>query len=165
MRVSIIVAVDRENGIGKENALLVHLPEDLAFFKRTTLGHHIVMGRRTYESIGRPLPGRVSVVVTRSAATSLPEGVLRAESLDSALALCAGDDEVFITGGAQLYAAAIERADRLIVTHIDAAFDADAHFPTIDASRWHCSEAGPWQQSKAGWRFRVCEYAREDMRA
>lgn len=160
MRVSIIVAVDRENGIGKANGLLVHLPEDLAFFKRTTIGHHIVMGRRTFESIGRPLPGREMVVVTRTAGYPLPDGVLRAESLEEALSRCAGDDEVFITGGAQLYAAAIARVDRLIVTHIDGVFEADAHFPAIDLTHWRCPEEGEWQQSKTGWRFRVNIYER-----
>lgn len=160
MRVSIIVAVDRENGIGKANGLLVHLPEDLAFFKRTTMGHHIVMGRRTFESIGRQLPGRVMVVITRAAGYQLPEGVLRAESLDEALSLCEGDDEVFITGGAQLYAAAIARVDRLMVTHIDGVFEADAYFPAIDPARWRCAEEAEWQQSKSGWRFRVSIYER-----
>lgn len=160
MRVSILVAVDREYGIGKANGLLVHLPEDLAFFKRTTMGRHLVMGRRTYESIGRPLPGRVTVVVTRQEGYPLPEGVQRASTLEDALSRCAGEEEVFVTGGAQLYATALARADRLIVTHIDAVYDADAHFPAIDGARWRCVQEGAWQQSRAGVRFRVNIYER-----
>ena len=126
--VSLIAAVARNGGIGKNNALLVSLPEDLAHFKRSTLGAPVVMGRKTWDSIGRPLPGRRNVVVTRN-----PEwhakGAEGAASLDEALALLAQAPKIFVIGGAQLYAEALPRADELVLTEIDADLDADTFFP------------------------------------
>ena len=125
---SLIAAVARNGGIGKNNALLVRLPEDLAHFKRTTLGAPVVMGRRTWDSIGRPLPGRRNVVITRNPEWHA-EGAEGAASLDEALALLAHAPKIFVIGGAQLYAAALPRADELVLTEIDADLDADAFFP------------------------------------
>lgn len=160
MRVSIIVAIDQHNGIGNGNKLLVHLPEDLGFFKRTTMGHHIVMGRNTYESIGRPLAGRTMVVLTRNAHYALPEGVVRADSLRKGIDLCQGDEEVFVIGGASVYQQAIHSVDRLIVTRIDAVYEADAFFPRIDQAVWQREAEGEWRESKSGVRFRVEIYTR-----
>lgn len=125
---TLIVARARNGVIGRDNTLPWRLPEDLAHFKRTTMGAPIVMGRKTYESIGRPLPGRRNIVVTRSAKLALP-GCEIAHSLEDAQRLCIGVEQIFLIGGAQLYADALPSADRLIVTEIDADFEGDAHFP------------------------------------
>ena len=146
-RVTLIVARARNGVIGAGGTLPWRLPEDLAHFKRTTMGHPIVMGRKTWESIGRPLPGRRSIVVTRQAGYAAP-GAEVAASLDEALRLCDGAPEVFVVGGAQLYAEALPRAQRLIVTEIDADFAGDTFWPAPDPAQWrvaqreHCPPAG-----------------------
>jgi dihydrofolate reductase len=133
-RLSIIVATDANRGIGINNSLPWHLPEDLAHFKRATTGHPIIMGRKTFDSIGRPLPNRRNIVVTRNPHWS-HAGVESAASLAAAAAL-AGDGEAFIIGGAQIYAEALPLADRLIVTEIAGNFDCDAFFPALDMQCW-----------------------------
>lgn len=134
-RISLIVARARNGVIGRDGTLPWRLPEDLAFFKRTTMGHPILMGRRTWESIGRPLPGRRHIVVSRNAGFVARSADV-VPSLDAALALCAQAAEVFVIGGAQLYRAALPQAQRLIVTEIDADFEGDVHFPPIDRTQW-----------------------------
>jgi dihydrofolate reductase len=135
-RVTLILARARNGVIGAKGGLPWHLPEDLAFFKRTTMGHPIVMGRKTWESIGRPLPGRRSVVVTRDRAFAAA-GAEIVHGLDEALALCRGSDEVFVIGGAQLYADALPRAQRLLLTEIDADFEGDTSLPAPASSEWN----------------------------
>jgi dihydrofolate reductase len=136
MRVTLLAAVARNGVIGVDGGLPWHLPDELALFKQLTLGHVLVMGRRTFESVGRPLPGRTTVVVTRQPSWEA-EGVLRAGSVDEALALAAGiDDEVFVAGGAQVYADALPRADRLALTFVDAEPEGDTSFPSVDWSQW-----------------------------
>lgn len=131
---TLIVATDRRRGIGLANALPWKLPEDLAFFKRTTTGHPIIMGRKTFDSIGRPLPNRRNIVITRTPGWR-HDGVDAVGSLDAALAL-AGDAAAFVIGGAQIYAAALPQATRLLVTEIDKDFQCDTFFPPIDARQW-----------------------------
>lgn len=126
--VVIIAAVARNGVIGKGGALPWHLPEDLRHFKALTLGHPIIMGRRTWASLGRPLPGRRNIVVSGDVQWQ-PEGAERADSLPAALALAKDAPKVFVIGGAQLYAAALPLADALELTEIDADFDGDTHFP------------------------------------
>lgn len=133
-RLTIIVATDARNGIGINNTLPWHLPEDLAHFKRTTSGHPIIMGRKTFESIGRPLPGRRNIVITRNPDWR-HDGVEGVSSLAAAAAL-AGDAEAFIIGGAEIYAAAQPLTQRLIVTEIKHSFDCDAFFPARDPQQW-----------------------------
>ena len=132
---SVIAAMAKNRVIGIDNTLPWHLPEDLRHFKALTMGHHIVMGRKTYESIGKPLPGRVTVIVTRDAAYRA-EGCVIAPSLDAAIAACGGDAEIFFVGGAELYAQILPRAQRLYLTEIQAEYAGDARFPAVDASRW-----------------------------
>jgi dihydrofolate reductase len=130
--IALIAAVARNRAIGKNNALLWRLPEDLQFFKRTTMGCPVIMGRKTYESIGRPLPGRRNIVITRNAKWSAP-GVEAANSLTEALKGIGGDvAKVFIIGGAQIYAEALPLAQEVVLTEIDRDFDADAFFPQWD---------------------------------
>lgn len=133
-RLTLVVAVDANNGIGLDNQLPWHLPEDLAHFKRVTLGKPIVMGRKTFDSIGRPLPKRRNIVVTRNTGWS-HDGVERAGSLEEAIALLAGEPASII-GGAQVFAEAMIVADAMIVTHIDRAFRCDTFFPPIDPGVW-----------------------------
>jgi dihydrofolate reductase len=137
-RLTLIVARARNGVIGANGALPWRLPEDLAHFKRATMGHPIVMGRRTWESIGRPLPGRRNIVVSRQAQLAIP-GAEVAPSLDAAIALCADADEVFVIGGAQLYREALPRAQRLVVTEIDADFDGDTFWKAPDPTQWRIS--------------------------
>jgi dihydrofolate reductase len=131
---TIIVATDAQRGIGINNTLPWKLPEDMAHFKRLTTGHPVIMGRKTYESIGRPLPNRRNIVVTRSAAWRA-DGVETAQSLEQARALVEDAAEAFIIGGAQIYAEALAAglADQVIQTEIGQAFQCDAHFPPLGA--------------------------------
>lgn len=135
-QLTLIVAKAANNAIGKDNALLWRLPEDLQHFKRTTLGAPIIMGRKTWDSIGRPLPGRRNIVVSRNAALTLT-GAEVVPSLEAALALCQDVPEVFCIGGAQLYEQALNQAQRLVVTEVAKDFEGDAFFPPIAAKDWH----------------------------
>jgi dihydrofolate reductase len=133
----VIAAVARNGTIGVDNRLPWRLPADLRHFKSLTMGHHLVMGRKTFESAGA-LPGRVTIVVTRRGLPAPPVGVLVAESLDRALELAraAGEEEVFVGGGAEIYREALDRADRLYLTRIDADFSGDTTFPELDPAQW-----------------------------
>ncbi len=139
MTLTLVVAMGSNRVIGVGGTLPWHLPEDLAHFKRLTLGHPMVMGRTTYESIGRPLPGRTTIVVTRQHDWSAA-GVEVAHSLDDAIARASElDDEAFLVGGAQVYAEALERdlVDTMVVTRVRQAPEGDAWFPVIDWEGWH----------------------------
>ena len=155
---SIIVATDAANGIGIRNTLPWRLPEDLAFFKRTTTGHPIIMGRKTFESIGRPLSNRRNIVVSRNPAWR-HEGVESASSLAAAVQL-AGDGPAFIIGGAQIYAEALPRATRLLVTAIDKRFDCDAFFPAIDPQHWKEVAREPHHSAENDFDFAFVTYER-----
>jgi dihydrofolate reductase len=132
-RVSVIAALAKNRVIGIENRLPWKLPEDLAHFKALTLNHPILMGRKTFESLGRPLPGRTNIVITRKP-DYRPDGCRVADSIPAALDLCAEADEVFFIGGADLYAQAIPLADRLYLTEVDIEAVGDAWFPDYDRS-------------------------------
>lgn len=149
-KLTIIVATDAQRGIGINNTLPWKLPEDLAHFKRLTTGHPIIMGRKTFDSIGRPLPNRRNIVVTRNAAWR-HDGVEVVASIEAALALLDGA-EGFVIGGAEIYKQSLHLADQLIITEIAQTFDCDAFFPEVDASVWqeaareqHVSEASGLQ--------------------
>ncbi|HEX4955691.1 MAG TPA: dihydrofolate reductase [Thermoanaerobaculia bacterium] len=137
MKVSLIVAMAAHGVIGRDGGLPWHLPADLARFKRLTMGHHLIVGRKTWESIGRPLPGRRMVVVTRDP-TFAVEGVESAESPEAALELvrAAGEEEAFVAGGADLYRALLPRADRIYLTEIEAEVAGDVHFPEWQREGW-----------------------------
>lgn len=132
---SMIVAAAENNVIGKDNQLLWHLPDDLKHFKRTTQGHHVISGRKTYESQGRPLPKRTNIIITRNKDFHA-EGCLIAHSLDDALNLVHDDDEPFIIGGEAIYRMAMDRVDRIYLTRIHARFEGDTWFPEIDMDQW-----------------------------
>ncbi len=134
-QLSIIVAVATNNVIGLNNTLPWHLPEDLKRFKALTMGHHIIMGRKTYESLGRLLPGRTTVIVTRNPHYAV-EGAIVVNSLEEALEASKPDDEVFLIGGAELYTLGLAYAHRLYMTEVHAVYAGDAYFPTIDYANW-----------------------------
>ena len=157
--VSLIAIVARNGGIGRGNALLWRLSEDLKHFKRTTLGHPVVMGRKTWDSIGRPLPGRRNIVVTRDPQWHA-SGAERAGSLDEALALARGEAKVFVIGGAQIYAQALPLADELVLTEVDAdAADADVFFPAWNRAAY-TRTAGDEHHSEQGFTYRFVTYHR-----
>ncbi len=156
---TIIVATDQKNGIGIRNQLPWHLPEDLAHFKRTTSGHAIIMGRKTFESIGRPLPNRDNIVISRNQDWQFP-GTFCASSISAALPLI-GDKTAFIIGGAQIYEQALPLADTLIVTEIAAHFECDAFFPTIDPNTWQEKQRNHFVSTQNGLHYAIVTYTRK----
>jgi len=137
MIVSAIVATAKNNVIGKDNDIPWYLPADLNYFKRCTLNHHIIMGRKSYESIGRPLPKRTNIVVTRDPFYVVSQ-CLVAHSIDEALkmALDNSEEEAFIIGGGEIYKLAMPFVDRLYLTEVDAEVEGTVHFPEIDLEEW-----------------------------
>ena len=141
MKLSMIVAVAENGVIGRNNSLPWYLPNDLKYFKQTTMGKPVIMGRKTYESIGKPLPGRTNIVITRQADYQ-PEGVKVVNSVEAArelaesVCLIDGQDEAMIMGGAEIYALALPHTDRLYLTEVHADVEGDAFFPEYDKSRW-----------------------------
>ena len=133
--ISIIVATAKNGVIGMNNTLPWHLPEDLKRFRALTTGHHIVMGRKTYESLGRLLPNRTTVIVTRNTDYQV-EGAVIANSLNDAIKKCGNDDEIFLIGGAELYKDALKVANKLYITQIDLSVEGDAFFPEFDRAEW-----------------------------
>ncbi|MDD5056423.1 MAG: dihydrofolate reductase [Sideroxydans sp.] len=134
-KLSLIVAMAKNRTIGVNNTLPWRCPEDLKHFKALTMGHHMIMGRKTFDSIGKPLPGRTTVIVTRNTELKI-EGCLIAHSLPEAIQLCAGDDEIFVVGGAELYAQALPLVNTLYITEIQQDVEGDAHFPAFDKNTW-----------------------------
>ena len=161
-RITLVAAVAKDGAIGRDNALLWRIPEDMARFKAVTLGKPVVMGRKTWDSLPakfRPLPGRRNLVVSRSA-TALPGAEVFA-NLDAALAACA-EPEVCVIGGGEIYALALPIADKLALTEVDAAFpDADRHFPAWPRARF-TEAARETHTSAAGVRFDFVDYLRKE---
>ena len=135
VKLSMIAAMGKDRVIGLNNKMPWHLPADLLFFKKTTLGNPIIMGRKTYESIGRPLPKRLNIVLSRDKDLEI-EGCTVVNKLDDALALVQTFDEAFIIGGAHLYNLFLSKADRLYLTLIDKAFEGDTYFPDYTQYQW-----------------------------
>ena len=180
MEKCIIVAIADNNAIGKDNALLWHISEDLKFFKRTTMGCPVIMGRKTFESIGRPLPKRLNIVISRR--FEAPEGVVVVPSLEEAYTVAQeslsadtaitsppsvipdqiGDPRCFVMGGGQIYAQAISDMDRLIVTHVHTVIeDADTFFPPIDPEVWKVADRSEiFHDDESGYDFEFVEYTR-----
>lgn len=134
-KLAIIVAISENNAIGKNNQLLWHLPADLKHFKEITTGNTIIMGRKTFDSIGKPLPNRRSIVISRNINLVIP-GVETVTSLENAIELCKHDKEAFIIGGAEIYQQALPYATHIYLTLVHQEYEADAFFPTIDPSEW-----------------------------
>ncbi|MXV15851.1 dihydrofolate reductase [Hufsiella ginkgonis] len=134
MEVRIVVIADRENGIGRDNALLAHMPADLKHFKELTIGHPVIMGRKTFDSVGKPLPGRRNIVITTQDIEIAGAEVVH--SLPEALELCGGTSHISVVGGATIYEQAIHVTDVIYLTRIHAVFEADTFFPAIDPHTW-----------------------------
>lgn len=133
--VSIIVAIAQNGTIGDKNSLLWHIKEDMRFFRTTTSGHPVIMGRKTFESLGsKPLPKRTNIVITR--ADREFEGALTAHSLEEAIRMAGEDEEIFIMGGAQIYREALNVVDRMYITHVERDYEGDTVFPEVDYSQW-----------------------------
>lgn len=156
---SLIVAMAHNRVIGHNNTLPWHLPEDLKRFKALTMGHHIIMGRKTYESLGRLLPGRTSVIVTRNPDYQV-EGALVAHSVQAALALVKDDDQPFLIGGAQLYEAGLKYATQIYLTEVLADIAGDAFLPTFDLSDWD-EVSSESHVSEKGLNYRYLHYQRK----
>lgn len=157
-RVYLVAAVAANGVIGADGKLPWRIPEDLRHFKALTLGHPVIMGRKTWESLGRPLAGRENIVVTRTPGYEAP-GAHVAASLDGALALCAGEPVAFVIGGSELYAAALPQADGLVLTEIERDYSGDARFPDWDRSAWRETQRKP-QTGADGLRFDFVLYER-----
>jgi len=132
--ITIIVAVGNNNALGKDNKLLWHLPNDLKRFKKLTTGHDIIMGRKTYESIGRPLPNRTNIIITRNKDYEVPYGCLIVGNLDEALDAARKDESPFIIGGAQIYNLALPIVDKIELTQVHHDFEADVFFPEMNSN-------------------------------
>ena len=135
MIVTIVVAMGENNAIGKNNELLWYLPKDLRHFKTITKGHTVIMGRKTFESVGKPLPNRRNIIITRNTDLAI-EGTEVVHTLEDALKLCKQDEEVFIIGGAEIYKIAMPHTDKIYLTVVHENFEADAFFPEIDHNLW-----------------------------
>ena len=144
--ISIIVAVAQNGVIGDKNSLLWHISEDMRFFKRTTSGHPVIMGRKTYESLGRPLPNRTNVVISRTLGEL--EGCTVVRSLEEAIALFPTEEEVFVIGGAQIYALALDVADRFYLTRVGHDYEGDTSFPTWNESEWRLISREAYEQGE-----------------
>jgi dihydrofolate reductase len=167
MKISIIVARSTQGVIGRDNELPWRLPADLKHFKSTTLGHPIIMGRNTWESLGRPLPDRRNIVISRTPGFSA-EDAETFSSLEDALSACETSDQVFIIGGAQVYEQAIEFADEMIITEVQIDVVGDAHFPEFEEEDWrvtnfeeHPPEPDPKNPGKEFPAFAFVTYTRK----
>ena len=157
-QLTIVVAIDAARGIGVNNTLPWHLPEDLAHFKRVTLGHPIIMGRKTFDSIGRALPGRRNIVITRNPDWR-HDGVEAVTSLPAAIALV-GDEPAAIIGGAQIFNESLPLADRMIVTEIEHTFECDTFFPELAPGAWRESARVTLHSETNGFDFSYVTYER-----
>jgi len=158
---SLIVAMDENRLIGNDNQLPWRLPADLAFFKRTTMGKPIIMGRKTFESIGKPLPGRRNIVITRDTEFSA-EGCEVVHSIEAALATCSDHDELMLIGGATLYEQTLDQVSCMYVTQIHHSFSGDTWFPEFDATHWKISEQQDFSPDQSNsFAYSFVKYVRE----
>lgn len=158
MIVTIVVAISENNAIGKNNKLLWHLPNDLRHFKQITTGHTVIMGRKTYESVGKPLPNRRNIIITRQAITI--EGCEVVNSIEAALALCTHEQEVFIVGGAEIYRQAMPVTNRIYLTIVHKQFEGDSFFPEINKHEWkevYCQNHQPDDKNPLPYSFITIE--------
>ncbi|MEN8765923.1 MAG: dihydrofolate reductase [Wenyingzhuangia sp.] len=158
---TIIAAIGTNNELGKNNDLIWHLPADLKRFKQVTTGHHMIMGRKTYESIGKPLPNRTTVIITRDL-NYKADGCIITNSLEAAIEIAKKDDNAFIVGGAEIYNKAIDLVDELDICEVHSAFDADVFFPNIDQNIWKETKRENFQSDdKNAYDFSFVKYERQ----
>lgn len=160
MIISLIAALDKNRLIGADNGMPWHLPADFKHFKEITMGKPVVMGRKTFESIGRPLPGRQNIVISRQGFSA--DGITSADSIDTALQLVSNEKEVMIIGGANIYQQMIDKADRLYLTHVDAECEGDAWFPEYKKDDWNIiNELFVKMDEKNNFDFNIISYERK----
>jgi len=152
-RISIIVAYAANRVIGRDGKMPWHLSEDLKRFRRLTMGHHIVMGRKTWESIGRLLPGRKHIIVSRKSGYDVP-GAKVVDSLEAAIAAARDDSEIFVIGGSQIYALVLPIADRIYTTEIDRKYEGDTYFPELEEGKWRETVRETHEDAASGLRYR-----------
>jgi dihydrofolate reductase len=157
-RIYLVAALARNGVIGAGGKMPWHLPEDLKHFKQLTLGHPVIMGRRTWDSLGKPLPGRENIVVSRTRGYEAP-GASVASTLEAAIALCAGEPLAFVIGGSEIYAAALPLADGLVLTEIQQDYEGDTSFPQWDRHAWRVSQKET-HTAASGVRFEFVLYER-----
>ena len=159
MKISLIAAIDEKRGLGKGNELLWRIPEDLKNFKKMTMGHCVLLGRKTYQSIGRALPGRTLLVLTKKESLELPDGVLKVSSVKEALEMARskGDNELMVAGGAEVYNELLPMAETLYLTRIHGSKEADVFFPTFKNESWELSSETfyPLKGQVPPWTFQV----------
>lgn len=159
---TIIAAIGENNALGKNNQLIWHLPADLKRFKKVTSGHHIIMGRKTFESLGKPLPNRTTIIITRDKNYSA-EGCLVVHSLSDAVKAASSDENPFILGGAEIYRQSLEMADVLDLTLVHHLFEADVFFPEIDKTIWKETFREDFKQDKKNkYDFSFVKFERKD---
>jgi len=166
VKISIIVAKARNNVIGKDNQLVWKLSGDLQHFKKTTLGHHVIMGRKTFESMGKPLPGRTSVVITRNKDYQVPSPHYVVHSLDEAIDIIEkkGLEHAFILGGAEIFKQALPSTDEMIITEVDASPVGDTFFPAVDYFEWEkVSEERHPKDEKNEYNYTFVTYKRKSV--
>jgi dihydrofolate reductase len=159
MIISFVVAIAENNAIGKDNKLLWHLPTDLKHFKQITNGHTVIMGRKTFDSMGKPLPNRRNIVITRNPDLEI-NGAEVTTSLADALSLCENEEEVFIIGGAEIYKEALDKTNRIYLTTVHQRFDGDAYFPELNMEKWVVTaqeEHQPDEKNKIAFTFSTLE--------
>jgi dihydrofolate reductase len=160
MIISLVAAMDKNRLIGADNGLPWYLPADFRHFKAVTMGKPVIMGRKTFESIGRPLPGRLNIVVSASGFAA--DGVTVVDSIEKALNAAGEVEEVMVIGGASFYRQIIARADRMYLTHVDGAFEGDTWFPEFKLEDWNIVSEQIYQaDEKNNYNFRVVEYQRK----
>jgi dihydrofolate reductase len=164
MEKCIIVAIADNNAIGRDNALLWHISEDMRFFRHQTVGCPVIMGRKTYESIGRPLPKRVNIVISRNFSTADEVAVVGSLEAAYEVAEATNLERCYVIGGGQIYAQALDGADRLVVTHVHTVIEeADTFFPPIDPQVWEVSERSEmFHDEESGFDFEFVQYVRRD---
>lgn len=158
----LIAAVGNNNSLGKDNKLLWHLPDDFKHFKESTMGYPMLMGRKTYESLPGPLPGRTQIVITRDSSYQIDHKDCKlAHSIDQALELCGDATKVFVIGGGDLYRQCMDRADKILLTRVDGDFEADTFFPVVEESIWNKTDSvfHP-KDSKHQYEFTIESYQR-----
>jgi dihydrofolate reductase len=158
---TLIAAAAENNALGKDNELVWHLPDDFKRFKKLTSGHHIIMGRKTFDSFPKPLPNRTHVVITRQD-HFIKEGILVVNSLERAIELSAGDPQPFVIGGGEIYKMAMKLADKIELTRVHGTFEADTFFPEIDENQWKLiSEEFHEKDEKHDYAFTYLTYVRK----
>lgn len=159
--ITLIAAAGENNELGKDNDLVWHLPDDFKRFKKLTTGHHIIMGRKTFESFPKPLPNRTHLVITRNLKYQ-KEGALIVHSLDEALLKAQNDSQPFVIGGGEIYKLAMEHADKIELTRVHGNFEADTYFPEIDMDKWRLiSEVKHEKDKKHNYSFSYLTYERK----